>query len=163
MEQTRVTLASALKAARAGALEEWVHGFLRGEGDNPAFSDGLRLEPRRYWGPLPLSLDRFYRCCGPEPDNAYVVDAVLFDRHVEELRARWRSGWDMPPLILNYRAGRFVLNDGNHRYEALRRSGTDRYWAVVWTTGDADARDFAERYAAGCPQAGGPSESDLRE
>ena len=160
MERTAASLASAMEAARAGSLEQWVHSFLRGEGDNPAFSDGLRLEPRRYWGPLTLPFNLFRRCCGPEPDNAFVVDAVAFNRHVETLRARRLAGWDMPPLILQYRDGEFVLNDGNHRFEALRRSGADRYWAVVWTTGDADAQDFSSRYAAGSLQAGVRSEAD---
>ena len=33
------------------------------------------------------------------------------------------AGWEPPPLLAEYRAGRLLLQDGNHRYEALKREG----------------------------------------
>ena len=60
------TTASAVEFAKHGRLEEWIHLFLCNEGDNKAFSDGLKLEPRRYSASEIMRLDLFERCCGPE-------------------------------------------------------------------------------------------------
>lgn len=125
------TLASAFQYAETGKIEEWVHLFLTDEGDNILFSDGLKLEKRYYFGPLKFKLDMFDRCCGPEVDNKYVVDRDAFEKHVSVLQNRFENGWDMPPLIVNYCSGSFELNDGNHRYEALKRSGIDEYYFIV--------------------------------
>ena len=49
------------------------------------------------------------------------VKAQGFEAHVAQLMAAIAAGEDMPPLIANYVAGGYVLNDGNHRFEAYRR------------------------------------------
>jgi hypothetical protein len=121
--------------------------FLTGEGDNIPFSDGLKLEKRYYFGPVKFKLDMFERCCGPEPDKKYVVGRDAFERHVAELQKRFDKGWDMPPLIVNYDSEGFELNDGNHRYEALKRSGINEYYFIVWTTTESDAADFNRKYS----------------
>ena len=129
------TTASAIEYANQNRLEEWIHMFLCGEGDNKAFSDGLKLMERRYTAPQKMSLDRFGRCCGPEPDMKWQIPEEPFWRHVSELAERYKTGaWDMPPLIVEELDGTFVLNDGNHRYEALRSLGIHEYWVIVWKT-----------------------------
>jgi hypothetical protein len=140
------TLTSTLQYAEAGRIEEWVHLFLNDEGNNVPFSEGLKLEKRYYFGPLKFKLDMFARCCGPEPNNKYVVDGEGFEKHVSELQKRIKDGWDMPPLIVNYFNGTFELNDGNHRYEALKRSGIDEYFFIVWTTDKSDAINFSKEF-----------------
>jgi len=140
------TLKSAFQYAEAGKIEEWVHLFLNGEGNNVSFSDGLRLENRYYFGPLKFKLDMFVRCCGPEANNKYVIDCEAFEKHVSVLQNRFKDGWDMPPLIVNYCNGTFELNDGNHRYEALKQSGVDEYFFIVWTTAESDAINFNKEF-----------------
>lgn len=140
------TLKSAFQYAEDGKIEEWVHLFLNGEGDNASFSDGLRLKKRYYFGPMKFKLDMFVRCCGPEPNNKYVIDREGFEEHVSVLQNRFKEGWDMPPLIVNYCNGIFELNDGNHRYEALMRSGVDEYFFIVWTTTKSDGVNFKKKF-----------------
>jgi len=140
------TLNSAFQYAETGQLEDWVHMFLNGEGNNIAFSEGLRLDKRDYFGPYKFKLELFERCCGPEPDMQYNVDSDSFDAHVTALGNRIEGGWDMPPLIVNYSEGKFELNDGNHRYEAMIRKGINEYYFIVWTTGQEDVYDFKMKF-----------------
>ena len=129
------TSRSARDYEEAGRLEEWIHLFLLGEGNNRAFSEGLHLRPRLYAPPRMMELSAFVRCCGPETHMKYRVDEAGFNKRVQDIMARYRSGsWDMPPLIVQDCGGHYDLNDGNHRYEALTRLGISAYWTVVWST-----------------------------
>jgi hypothetical protein len=134
----RFTCASAVEAGRAGALEDWVHAFLRTAGGNRALSDGLAVAPRRFHGPVTLPLPLLERCAGPEPGMAFRVSREAFERRVEGLADALRAGRDLPPFIVEFRERRLVLSDGNHRLEALRRLGRTTWPAVIWTTGSAD-------------------------
>ena len=132
------TASSSRAFGQAGCLAAWLQAFLRNEGRNIPFADGLLLAPRRYHGPERWSLSALSRCCGPEPDMAFRVDANAFERRVRALMETLACGqWDMPPLIVHRDAdGRLTLNDGNHRLEALRRLGVQEAWVLVWETAD---------------------------
>lgn len=71
------------------------------------------------------------------------VSSESFFARVERLAAAIAGGQDLPPPFVNFRAGRpLVVNDGNHRLEALRRLDRVGCPAIVWTTGGADAAAF---------------------
>jgi hypothetical protein len=127
------TLSSAIDYSNKNQLEEWVHLFLRKEGDNVAFSDGLRLEPRRFYAPEMIKLDTFERCCGPEPNMKFRVPEANFIIHVNKMAMEYNSGcWDMPPLIVYRDGNAYELNDGNHRFEALKKLRIKKYWVIIW-------------------------------
>jgi len=129
------TTTSARKFAAAGQLEDWIHMFLNGEGNNRPFSDGLKLCERRYHAPKLYDLDTFERNCGPEPGLKWSVEAVGFEERINKIMARYQTGnWDMPPLIIEFKDGQYDLNDGNHRYEALKRLGIKEHWIIIWET-----------------------------
>jgi hypothetical protein len=140
------TSMSAIEYSKLGKLDEWVHSFLRGEGNNIPFSTGLKLENRYFIGPVRMPLDIFQRCCGPEDNMKHQIDRNGFEYRVDAMGTRLQNGWDMPPLIINYANGRFELNDGNHRYEALIRSGVKEYHVIVWITGQNDYEQFISGY-----------------
>jgi hypothetical protein len=142
------TLGKALEYAAEDNIEEWIHLFLHDEGDNVVFSDGLKLEKRFFVGPIKMPLNLFERCCGPEDSMRYQIDAGGFDWRVNEIQKRFKDKWDMPPLIINYCEDKFELNDGNHRYEALKRSGVQEYHVIIWITEDRDYQSFSSKY--GC-------------
>ena len=50
------------------------------------------------------------------------------------------DGWEPPPLIVSFRDGQLVLEDGNHRVEGLRRAGAREAWAVI-NFDDPEQRD----------------------
>lgn len=86
------------------------------------------------------------------------MDRASFETHVANIQAAVRDGADLPPLIANFQAGgRFVLNDGNHRWEALKRQGERRARFVVWTCSAAECDEFWLRYG---PQAGTGRQED---
>jgi len=129
------TAASAIAYTSRNQLEEWVHLFLCKEGGNIPLSHGLKLDPRRYFGPQLMNLDLFQRCCGPEKDMKFRVSASDFHAHVAAIARKYNEGnWDMPPLIV-YRAGSaYMLSDGNHRLEALKILRVNEYWVIIWET-----------------------------
>ena len=135
------TLKSAMEYAGQNKLEEWVHEYLCGEGDNKGFSDGLKLEPREYEGPKLMNLDLFARTYGPEPGMAYSIreddkeQIKWFWLNIGGIMEKFRGGhWDMPPLIIQDDDGIYEINDGNHRFEALKMLGIKEYWVILWRT-----------------------------
>ena len=140
------SLSSAQEFADAGRLEEWVHAFLLSDGHNKAFSDGLKLTERRYFGPAVMPLSLFTRCCGPEEDMPFRVDGEWFEKRVGALTESLKSNPNMPPLIAHYVDHAFELNDGNHRFEALRRMGAEKYPVIIWITENAECEEFLARF-----------------
>ena len=124
-------------AARAAAgrdeLGDWVARFLGSSGsDNPGLAELLSEQPRWWLGPVQLPLDQLHRLAGPP--GAPVLRTVDDDEwrdDVDELARRIDGGFEPPPVIVTYRDDQLVLEDGNHRVEALRRAGMDQAWAVV--------------------------------
>ncbi|MCL2254448.1 MAG: ParB/RepB/Spo0J family partition protein [Lachnospiraceae bacterium] len=129
------TASSAIEFSSVDNLSEWVHLFLLGEGDNKEFSDGLKLKTRVFHAPKMMSLNNFERCCGPEDNMKYQISEASFRERVKRIASFYHEGnWDMPPLIINHFDDKYELNDGNHRFEALKMLGIDKYWVIVWET-----------------------------
>jgi len=131
----QATTTSAREFAEAGKLAEWIHLFLDGEGNNQPMSDGLKLAERRYHAPKLYKIDTFERICGPEAEMKWTIAENGFNERVSKIMSRYQTGdWDMPPLIVGLSDGKYELNDGNHRYEALKRLGIKEHWVIIWKT-----------------------------
>ena len=127
------TASSAIEFAKADKLEEWIHLFFCGEGNNKPFSEGLKLKPRKFHAPEMISLGTIKRDCGPEEGMKWRIDENNFNIKINGIIKRYlKNDWDMPPLIVRYDGISFELNDGNHRYEALVRLKIDKYWVIFW-------------------------------
>jgi hypothetical protein len=57
------------------------------------------------------------------------------------------EGWEPPPVIAACRDNQFVLEDGNHRVESVRRAGRRETWVVVGFERQEDRDCFARDYA----------------
>ena len=141
------TLTSAIGYARNGKLEEWIHTYLKSDGHNPEFSDGLKLFDRYFLGPVKMPLSLITRCCGPEEGMKWQIPEENFNWKVEQLMEVIEKGTDLPPLIVCYLNGGFELNDGNHRHEAYARLGVEEYYVIVWITEKEDYAEFMEKYS----------------
>ena len=135
------TLKSAIEYGRQNRLEEWVHEYLCGEGDNKELSEHLMIGPPKYEGPKLMNLSLLKRIYGPEPDMEYHIpeddteQIKWFWLNTGGISERYRAGsWDMPPLIIQECNGEYELNDGNHRLEALKILGVKEYWVILWRT-----------------------------
>ena len=142
----KCSLSSANEYAQAGKLEDWVHLFLLSDGHNKAFSEGLKLFDRYYSGPLTMPLSLFSRCCGPEENIKYQVNAEWFEKRVQALMKTFLTNDDMPPLIVHFVDHGFELCDGNHRFEALTRLGVKEYPVIVWMTEKEEYAEFNEKH-----------------
>lgn len=137
------TLASARSSAERDELGEWVHAFLASDGsDNEELADQLYREMTYWTGPVRLPFDQLHRLAGPpdQPTLARLSDDDLDT--VEGMEDSIDDGWTPPPLVVAFRNGQLVVEDGNHRIEGLRRAGEIDYWAVVCFATDAQRAAF---------------------
>lgn len=143
MNSLDLSLKGAYEASAQGRIEEWVHAFLTGPGDNQALSDGLRLFPRWWLGPIHLELKALQPCCGPDEGLEYVVDRERFMKYTGRMCESICAGWEPPPLIAHYRgAGVLSLRDGNHRYAALCHIGVSTYPTIIWFDSSEDLAGY---------------------
>jgi hypothetical protein len=144
---SRFTLASAVGAARRGDLPRWVGDFLASRGsDNAVLAAALAQEPHRWFGPLRLPIDDLVRLAGPEDDALCPIEEDEWEDDVGSMEEQVEEGWEPPPLLAELKDGELLVQDGNHRYEALQRAGEGEAWVIVWADDPAEADGFARRY-----------------
>ena len=59
----------------------------------------------------------------------------------------WRRASTTPPLLAEYQDGRLLLQDGNHRFEALLRAGASHAWTLVYFDDPRALDEFRETAA----------------
>jgi hypothetical protein len=132
-DENRYTVDSARRAADDDELGAWVARFLASPGsDNAELADILSERLTCWTGPVQLPIGELHRLAGPPGDPVLVtVDEEYWRDDVEELGEKVEDGFEPPPVIVAVKGDQFVLEDGNHRVEALRQAGEDHAWAVV--------------------------------
>ena len=135
-------LSSARVAAAEGRTAEWVGAFLATEGGNEILAAALAQDPHWWAGPVRLPLTSLERLAGPaDEDVLCVVDPEEWEDDVAAMSEELEAGWEPPPLLAQHEPdGRLVLQDGNHRYEALCRDGAAGAWVLVYFD-SPEARD----------------------
>ena len=145
----RFSLAGATAAADESdeAIARWVGDFLASRGsDNAVLAAALAQAPHWWFGPVQLPVVALERLAGPEADVLCDVDHEEWEHDVEEMEESLDEGWEPPPLLAEWRDGRLLLQDGNHRYEALARADEPHAWTLVYFA-RLDERDrFAAEY-----------------
>jgi hypothetical protein len=142
IDDKQFTVEGARAAAHDDRLSAWVADFLASPGsDNAELAAQLRQGPRWWLGPMLVPLHELNRLAGPpgEPVLCPVDDDEWRD-DVDEMADGIEDGWEPPPLIVSFRDGQLVLEDGNHRVEGLRRAGAREAWAVI-NFDDPEQRD----------------------
>lgn len=127
------SVASARVAGEEGELREWVRSFLASPGsDNAPLGDALADRDGPWVGPVRVPLDRLARLAGPaDAPVLEVVDEDDWRDDVDDLAARIAAGLEPAPVVATMRDRQLVVEDGNHRIEALRRAGHRDAWVVV--------------------------------
>jgi hypothetical protein len=132
-ERARFSLASAFEAARDHQLPTWVGRFLSARGsDNATLAAALAQREHWWLGPVRVPVDELVRLAGPEDDVVCPIDPEEWEDDVEEMEESIEEGWEPPPLLVEYRDGQLLLQDGNHRYEAAVREGASEAWVILW-------------------------------
>lgn len=114
-------------------MREWVVDFLASPGsDNAALGELLASEVAHWEGPVHLPFDQLHRLAGPSDQPVLAPFTPEDDARIDEMvTSIVDTGWDPAPLIVGYDGQNLVVEDGNHRIEALRRSGRSGHWSVV--------------------------------
>jgi hypothetical protein len=146
--ETEFSVDGARSAAEQHRLGDWVGRFLASPGsDNPVLAEKLSAELGWWAGPVELPLHELHRLAGPPGDPVLCpVGEEYWDERVASMDALAERGWDPPPVVVACRGGRFVLEDGNHRAEGVRRAGREVVWAVV----GFEDRETYERFVTRC-------------
>jgi hypothetical protein len=140
----RFSLATAFAASEMNDLPTWVGEFLASKGsDNAALAAGLAQDPHWWLGPLQVPLDDLVRLAGPEDDVLVPIEADEWEEDIAEMAESLEEGWEPPPLLAEFQDGRLLLQDGNHRYEALTRAHASAAWVLVWFDSEAERDEFA--------------------
>jgi len=127
------SLASAQQAADDDRLTEWVADFLASPGsDNALLGATLALSGATCLGPMRVELDWLTPMAGPNEDEVVVpIPEEDWESDVEAMEQSIAHGWHPPPLLVSHHDGTYLLEDGNHRYETLRRNGATDAWAIL--------------------------------
>lgn len=147
MTDDEFTTDAARRSAARDELGDWVRRFLCSPGsDNADLADQLAEEPRWWLGPVRLPLDQLHRLAGPP--GAPVVQEVEDDEwrdDVDDLAQSITDGLEPAPVIVTDKGDHLMVEDGNHRLEAIRRSGAESAWAIVGFTGPGERDRFIAR------------------
>jgi hypothetical protein len=137
----RFDLASARAAAARDETALWVGDFLASAGSDNATLAAALAQRRHWWlGPIRVPLRDLVRLAGPEQDALVPVAPERWEDDVGEMEESLDDGWEPPPLLAEYRDGELLLQDGNHRYEALERANARTAWVLAFFD-DPAARD----------------------
>ncbi len=132
-ERRRFSLASAVAAAEADRIALWVGEFLASRGSDNAILAAALAQREHWWlGPVQVPVDSLVRLAGPEDEALVPIEASEWEDDVSTMEESLEHGWEPPPLLAEYQDGRLLLQDGNHRYEALVRAGEPHAWVLVW-------------------------------
>jgi hypothetical protein len=148
-ERTRFSLAGASAAADDGDEEiaRWVGDFLASRGsDNAVLAAALAQEPHWWFGPVTLPVELLVRLAGPEDEALCDIDPDEWEDDVDGMRDSIDDGWEPPPVLVEWQEGKLLLQDGNHRFEALAREGASDVWALVYFPSLAARDRFAADY-----------------
>jgi hypothetical protein len=146
----RFDLASARAAAAADRTAIWVGDFLASRGsDNEVLAAAL-AQDRHWWvGPIEVALDELERLAGPEDDVLVPIEPDEWEGDVGGMEESLEDGWEPPPLLAEYQGGRLLLQDGNHRFEALARAQAETAWVLVFFADERDRDAFRRTREAG--------------
>jgi hypothetical protein len=138
---SRFSLSSARAAAARNETALWVGDFLASDGsDNEILAAALAQREHWWAGPVRVPLAQLERLAGPEDDVLVPIDERKWEGDVGDMEESIEEGWEPPPLLAEYQDGRLLLQDGNHRYEALDREGVAEAWVLIYFD-DPAARD----------------------
>ena len=149
MQQTRkFSLATAFEAANEDRTALWVGDFLASRGsDNATLAAALAQDQHWWLGPLQVPVESLVRLAGPEDEALVPIEEDEWEDDVSTMEESIEQGWDPPPLLAEYQDGRLLLQDGNHRYEALVRAGEAQAWVLIWFDDPAERDRYRAKVA----------------
>ena len=126
------TLNSALRAKEEGNLHQWVLDYLNSEGNSKKLGKILKEEKHIWSDLINYPLDKLERVMGFEEGMIFQEDRDIWEKRVLYFTNCLKKGETFAPLIsADYWRG-IHLADGAHRFEALKKSGFNKYWTIFY-------------------------------
>lgn len=140
---------AARAASEKGDLGRWLAEFLASPGsDNAPLADQLLRDYPIWTGPIEVPLDQLNRLAGaPGTPALEVVEEHEWRDDVKDLADKVDDGHVPPPVIATYQDGKLVLEDGNHRVEAIRQAGEPMAWTLIGFVTQHDHDSFRSEVA----------------
>lgn len=126
------TLESALKAKKQGKLHQWILKYLNSEGNNKKLAKVLKEEEYFWSDMLEYPLDKLKRVMGYEKGMKFRESREKWEKRISFLTNCLKKGESFAPLIATDFWGDIHLSDGTHRFEALKKSGYEKYWTIFY-------------------------------
>ena len=143
MSDTRFDLRSAQRAADRDEVALWVGELLASPGsDNEILAAALALKKHWWIGPVEIPLEDLVRLAGPEDDALVPIDDAEWEDDISTMEEGVEEGWEPPPLLAEHQDGRLLLQDGNHRYEALSRGGAPSAWVLIYFDDETSYHEY---------------------
>lgn len=128
----KYNLNSALKAKEKGKLHQWVLGYLNSEGNNKKLGKVLKEEKYIWSDLIEYPLDKLKRVMGYEKDMIFRENRDKWEKRILYFTKCLKRGESFTPLISSDYWGEIHLADGTHRFEALKKSGFNKYWTIFY-------------------------------
>lgn len=122
---------SAEAYASAGLLEEWSYTLMAFERGHRKFADRLYQHEQCYFGPVVLPLSLVQRNTGPETGMRFQISREVFERDVLHWTTLANAGQALPPILIGFENGAFVVNCFNAMLEALHRRHIKEFPFVI--------------------------------
>lgn len=122
----------AIYQASQGKLEDWIIAYLTNIDKNPGLVEGLRKQKRWWVGPQDYQVKKLIKTCGPEKNIDFPETKGRWKSRIKEMVKGITSEWSVPPIITEYKSESLLIRDGNHRQEALLKTGVQKYPTIAW-------------------------------
>ncbi len=123
------TSENALIAKENGTLDQWIEDLLHSEG-NDALSKSLFKEKTVAIEIYDYPLAGLKKIVGPEENEEHRQSPDVWEAQVSKIAKLIKNGYKPAPLIVTDFWNYFEIADGNHRQEAMIRTGMTRYWTI---------------------------------
>ncbi len=151
MDPERFDLDSARRAAARDQTAIWVGELLASPGSDNAILAAALAQAEHWWiGPVQVPVTDLARLAGPEDDALVEIDSDEWEADVTAMTESVEDGWEPPPLLAELQAGRLLLQDGNHRYEALVREGAADAWVLIYCASPAERARYLQSEGKSC-------------
>lgn len=126
-------LSTFLAAKENGTLCQWTIDYLKGEGNNDKCAEAIENHPDYTAKLIECDLDKLIRVTGPESTMTFREDKKIWNERINYFVNLLKQGIELPPLIVTNFWHENHINDGTHRFEALKQLGYKKYWTIVFT------------------------------
>ena len=114
-------------------LRQHTIDYLKGEGANPKLAEAIENHADYTAKLIECDLDKLIRVTGPEENMTFREDPQIWEKRINYFVDLLKQGIELPPLIVTNFWHENHINDGTHRFAALKKLGYKKYWTIVFT------------------------------